>query len=221
MYRRLSFVETSTGADIALVDLEVVKDELDIADSAIDARLTRWIVDGSSSMEKYVGRFLRARDLLETFQASSHIHRRTYRGHGRYSEATPLNLSVYPIVTINTITVDDIVLTSDQYEVSADYGQVWFLQGTTRADWYGETIAVAYTGGWPTVDDVPPEVRAACATYVSYRRSARGRDPALRQVSIPGVMERTYYSAPATTGAGNSLPSEVAAAIEYLRDVRM
>jgi hypothetical protein len=220
MYRRTSLIETSTGADTALADLDVVKDELGITDSSIDPRLTRWIIEASGSIESYVGRFLRARTVIESFEATNDPgHCRHWSGRG----TRPLGLSIYPIVSVDLVIRDGITLAPDDYRISPDVGQLLMLSGDTPCSWYGQRIEVTYTGGWVDLTDVPANVAAACTTLVSYRRSSRARDPALRQISVPGVMDRIYYSAPVASGAGASsgLPSEVAASVDYLRDIRM
>jgi hypothetical protein len=52
---------------------------------------------------------------------------------------------------------------------------------------------VVYVGGYVLLGELPFEIEAACIKRVSLLWHEGGRDPSVRQISIPGVIERTYW----------------------------
>jgi hypothetical protein len=223
-YARLLSV-TVPASDRTLVSLATVKDELVITDSRLDSRLTRWIGEISAMIEHVVGRTLRAETVSETLRSTACIGathgEHDYPRMNRYDDtaATGLRLTRYPIQTITSVTEDDIVLTAGvDYETDAQAGLLYRLSGTVRIPWYGQVLVVVYTGGYPALTDVPADLQGACLVLLQTRKSSQMRDPALRQINIPGVLEQQFQ---VTVGPTGGLPLEVDAVLQRYRDVRL
>jgi hypothetical protein len=215
---------TTPAADPSLTDLATVKDELAISGTDSDTRLTRWIKEESAAISLYVGRQLRAEDVVETFRSdypyyADHFYS-SYYHHHPLTQRTPagLRLRRFPVVSIASVIADGTVLVANvDYELEADRGLLYRLTDSgSRIPWFGLAIAVTYTGGWAQVTDVPGNVQSAVQNAVAYRLSGRSLDPNVRSISIPGVMDKQYFVPPATA---TRLPPAVCAAVDYLRDV--
>jgi hypothetical protein len=223
-YSRLLSVLTP-AADRSLVALAVVKDELGITDAATDTRLTRWIREASATIEGEIGRPLRAEIVQETFRAHHRNHHNDWPcADWSYRLNPPTGASLllvrYPIVAIDSIVEDGSTLDADtDYEIDDRAGILYRLSGTVRIPWYGQTIVVRYTGGWDTLDAVEPDMQTACLYLLRHRLVNTQRDPLLRTVSIPGVIEQQYWLGAPGDRAG--LPDDVERLISRYRDARL
>lgn len=208
------------ASDYNLVSLAAAKDELDVTDSSIDTRLTRWLREAKDAIEAVIGRVLRAEAVSETFRWSGfrhQFHAHCGRGHGMGEIVPGLLVKRYPIQVVTEIIEDTIVLVAGtDYEVDAGAGIIYRLSDTSRIPWTGQLVVVDYTGGYLTADDVPGDIQTACLTLLKHRRASQTRDPTLKALSIPGVIDRQYWVGGSGDYAG--LPPEVLGLIERYRD---
>lgn len=132
-----------------------------------------------------------------------------------------LNLSVWPVSEITSVTVDGTVIDTSQYRLDSELRRLRFYTPTGGAfGWpYGwssvQSIAIEYTGGYllPGQMDrnLPPSLEGACIDLVSSYWHSRGRDPTLRGETNVGVYEFTYWTG--AIGEAGDLPPQVEAKI--------
>ncbi len=208
-----------------LTTLATVKDEFGIKDTKSDARLRRWIRDASGAIETYTRRVWAMETVTETFyhrQGSNSFYRAWVypNRHGSSIELPhALCLARYPVTNVVSITEDGTALATTDYLWDEPQGIVYRLTTDgTPISWYGSTTVITYTAGYDLLDGLPPEVEQACLTLLKHRRSSRGRDPLLRQISVPGVQEETYWVG--GIGDNAAVPPEVAGLLAQHIDMR-
>jgi hypothetical protein len=224
-YTRILSVVTP-ASDTLLVSLDTTKDELNILDTSIDTRITRWITEESAELVAAIGRPLRAEAVIETLRANSYRidapGEHFYPSYGNFDRGTRVNglsLRRYPIQSVTSIVEDGTALDpAADYEIDAEFGIVYRLTAGVRIAWYGQTEVITYTGGYPSVAAVPSDIAKAVLTMVKHRRAGQTRDPMLRQVSIPGVIDQQFIT---PNGKDSGLPQEVCAVIDKYRDVHI
>lgn len=198
----------------ALTTLAAVKDEIDTTGGDSDARLLRWIAEESERIETYLGRLLAQEVVQETFRLHDRANRLTVA-------PDCVRLGRRPVTAIASIEVDGASLTTDDCELDAGPGllyrlhQVW---GENRCRWFGFKVVVTYTAGYPSIAALPRPIEAACLGLIRHRWAARGRDPMLRSLAIPGVATEQYWVG--ATGEDGDMPPEIAAMLDPFRDVR-
>lgn len=214
---------TTPAPDYALVPLATVKDELDVTDSSVDLRLARWTLEASAAVRKEIGgRVLLQESVTETYRAENWHHHSVWHPiwHSgavyQSGDVVPgLRVRRFPIASVASITEDGILLDpAADYEIDPDRGLIYRLSGSFRVAWWGLQIVVAYTGGYLQAD-IPGEVQTACLLLLRHRRSAQGRDPMLRQQTVPGVIEQQFWVG---SGSASSVPPEVSGLLENYRD---
>ena len=194
----------------ALTTLDAVRDEIDATAGDTDARLSRWIAEETERIETYLGRVLAEEGLQETFRLHDHINRLTIM-------PDCVRLARRPVTAIASISVDGVTLSADQYEVDSGAGLLYRLHCDRRARWCGWTLVVDYTAGYASIGAMPRPVEAACLGLIRHRWSARGRDPMLRSLAIPGVATEQYWVG--ATGEDGDMPPEIAAMLDPFRNV--
>ena len=193
-----------------LTTLDAVRDEIDATAGDTDTRLSRWIAQESDRIETYLGRVLAEEGLRETFRLHDHSHRLT-------TMPVCLRLARRPVTAIASIETDGVALPAGQYEADAGAGLLYRLHCDRRVRWCGRTVVVTYTGGYASIGAMPRPVEAACLGLIRHRWSARGRDPMLRSLAIPGVATEQYWVG--TTGDDGDMPPEIAALLDPFRNV--
>ena len=193
---------TVPPTSIDLCTLDICKDELDITDTDSDYLLTRWISESSARIAAYCNRPLALQTLVETFNLSSYMA----------TMSPALALKSYPIQSI-AITENGDVLDPASYQFD-DYGLVRRQIYGNRWNWFGCCIEVTYSGGYSLPDGVPLDLRSACLSLMKYRLASRSRDPSLRAVTIPGVIEKQFWVGDTSSG----LPPEVAECCDPYRE---
>lgn len=222
------FAVVTPATDYALVDIAAVKDEFDITDASTDTRLARWILEAGAAIQGPLGiaRVLRADTLSsQTFRGMAYQPdapgEHFYPSNGGPLQAPShvpgLRLRRYPIVSVSSIVEDGTTLDpAADYEIDGEAGLIYRLSGTSRVQWYAQLVVVLYVGGYVNLTDVPADIRTACLLMLNHRRSSQARDPMLKQISIPGVIERQFWVG--STGDNAALPPEVNALISGYRD---
>jgi gp6-like head-tail connector protein len=203
----LEIIEASATVD--LTTLETAKDELNITDTSMDTKLTRWIHEASSAIASRINRVLGRETVKETFVCPSG------------SDGLPL--SRYPVAFIDSVTEGDTsVLSSSDYRLAFQTGVLYRNYGFgtgygSDGRWYGK-IVVQYQAGYQLLDELPYDLERACLILLSYRKSASGRDPMLRSEAVPGVYEASYWIG-SIPGSDASMPPEVLDLLTPYRDL--
>jgi hypothetical protein len=184
-----------------LTDLATMKVELDISVGKYDSLLRRYISSASAAAAQYCNRVFVAETVKDEFWFDRDPMPRAVRGN-----VAPLQLSRFPVIELdagNVVENGTVLVDGTDFRSDLKLGQL------TRLDldawprrWLALAISVQYTAGFAVI---PAEVADAAARMVKARWFARGRDPMLRQESIPGVRDVSYWIA---TGedAGNMSP---------------
>lgn len=196
---RLQIVSTTVTAASSydLTTLAVVKDELSISDGSKDASLSRYITSASAAAAQYCNRIFQVETVKDEFWPGRD-------GSPVINGIDAVQLSRHPVVTVATV-IENAVTMVDGTDFRVDYasGQIIRLNSDlypTR--WCAWPISVQYNGGFSTI---PSDVADAVIRMVTKRYQAKGRDPTLRQQSVPGVLEQSFWI---STGSdsGNMTP---------------
>jgi uncharacterized phiE125 gp8 family phage protein len=189
---------TTAATSYDLTTLTNVKAELNVTVGTSDTVLSRYISGASHAAMEYTNRVFQVETLSEQFLQNR-------RDRFVLSNISPLQLSRWPLITVTSVTEDGTVLVvGTDYLVDPVFGQLTRLDtsGFPRT-WPSVGITVAYTAGYSTI---PFDVEDAVIRMVTTRYSAKGRDPNLKQSSIPGVLEQSWWIATGTE-SGNMAPA--------------
>src|SRR6185312_6560578 len=199
----------SPASSRSLTTLAAVRDEIDVGADDTDGRLTRWITEESARIEARLGRVLVSEDVRQIFRLD---HR------DRWDANPPdhLRLTRRPVTAIANVVVDGGALETDRFEADAEAGLLFRLRGSRRESWCGRVFEVTYTGGYPSISTMPRPIEAACLGLIRHRWAARGRDPMLRSLAIPGVATEQYWVG--SIGEEGDMPPEITALLEPYRN---
>lgn len=197
---------TSAALSVDLVELDVVKDELTITDTAQDDYLTRTISQVSRAIASYCNRVLVSETVRDVIYAPL----------GR----DELKLSRFPVTSVSSATFADgaggqtTITEGTDFVVDKDRG--WLIRiGSTGypISWYTSPTTVTYVAG---LDPIPDDLVQAATRVVVARVQGKGRDPTLRSRSQPGIGDETYWvgSIPGMTGP---FPDDVLAILDSYR----
>lgn len=181
-----------------LVTLAAFKAE--VPDSGLsDAMLTTLLTRASAEAEKYVGRIFALETVAEVMRPARSL--------------PVLVLARAPVTTVAAVTVGDTALDPSDFELIQSPGFLYRLQGDPRVAWPPAKLTIEYSAGF---DPIPADVQDAIVRLVRGRLFAKDRDPAVRQESIPGVRDVSYWIA---TGdeAGNMPPDVTDILDNYIR----
>lgn len=181
-----------------LTDLADVKDELGITTGGSDTVLGRYISSASLAAMQYCNRTFAVETLSEQFFAD-HPNRMVRGG------VKILQLTRWPLVAKSTVVTEDsiVLVEGTDYLVDNANGQLTRLDASGLAVyWHPLPLTVAYSAGYASI---PLDVADAIIRMVTRRFSAKGRDPNLKQQSIPGVLEQSWWIATGTE-TGNMSP---------------
>lgn len=171
-----------------LTTLEDVKAELGTPDSE-DEQIELQITRISTGFGEYCDRLFSLEDVTEIF---------VFDYCERLAPRQPLLLRQYPIVAIESVTVDGVELLSDSYEYDVASGRLWLVSGF----WSGR-VEVNYSGGYDLPDDAPSTLQGAVIEAIRNRRSFSSADPTIRSTTH-GDTSVTYNSEPAQGSGGFS-----------------
>jgi len=200
MRNTLSVLVLADSYDLTRAD--TVKAELGISGSSEDANIAAWIGQASSAIAAYCNRTLAMETVSETFRFELCEPR-----------ADCLLLSRYPVQNIVSITEDGTALTSDDFEVDPDTGELFRLSSDYPRDWCGRTIVVQYVGGYELLPDLPQAIERACINLVKTYRAAAARDPLVRSETVDGVLSQTFWVG-TVPGSSGGIPPDVTAMLD-------
>lgn len=190
------------AANRDLTSLAAVKSELGIVDGNEDLNLARWITAASAVIENHCRRVFAEQTYEETFYSAAYV--------------PELTLAQYPVSEVTSIVENGVTLGESDAEANPDSGILTRIVGDRPAYWACGKIVVTYIAGF-AVDDLPAAIGQAAIRLVAMFRSGANRDPLVKGVSIPGVMETSYW----VGGLGDAgLPPDVLALLAPYRSHR-
>ncbi len=175
-----------------------------------DAQLERWIDQASAQASTFCRRVFGRATYRERFDLANRCRDDLNLG---------LLLDAGPIVSIQAVAVDGLLLSPATYEV--DDRLLYRLQDGDRRAFHGRTVAVEYVAGWALPGDqdyatpqdgaepLPADIERAVIQLVGASASVAGRDPMVKSEDVEGVGSFSYY----VQGASAALPHPEAEAI--------
>lgn len=104
--------------------------------------------------------------------------------------AHTLYLSRRPVTTVASVIESGVTLDPSMYEIHAAAGAIVRLNNDIPCQWARGKIVVAYIAGW---DDIPDGLKRAAEQLMQIYWSQQANDPLVKQISIPGVIERQFW----------------------------
>lgn len=183
-----------------LTTLGIIKDELDIKDNSKNATLQRYLSGASAAAAQYRNGKFHAEELQDEFWPDREPHNYQLPG-----GADVLQLSRWPVASpIMSVTENGIVLVENT-DFRVDYGigrLIRLDQNLYPVRWSAWPIVAQFVGGF---DPIPDDVQDAIVRMVTRRYASKGRDPNLRQQTVPGILEQSWWIATGTD-SGNMSP---------------
>lgn len=220
----------ATPADTkALTTLATVKTDLKISGNEEDDYLTEKINQASAAVCAYL-RVPQASDgtmtlasegLVQTFRFESRSSSPVYTGVGATNPRQHLILARRPVTAIASVVDGSTTLDPSEYEADGASGLLSRLRNDRISSWQGCTkVVVSFTAGFllqAEGDDrtLPYDIEKAVIDLVKLARSARLRDPALKEIEIVDVVRKVYWVG--GIPGGSTLPPEIAATLDQWR----
>jgi hypothetical protein len=175
--------------DLTLLTSAELRTAVGVTDGSKDvdlARLGRRVADAITQACKVATdgatpATLRKESLTDTFRLNRWWGRSEHQG-----DRTVLYLSRRPIVAITSVVEAGTTLVAADYEVRAGSGGLMRLFNGNPMEWARGLVVVSYDAGW---DTVPEGLKRAAEKLMRLYWFKDGRDPNVRQINIPGVME--------------------------------
>lgn len=189
-----------------LITTAIFVDDWAIADPSAERFIARAITRCSRTAERFCNRSFG----FETVQDEISLPHDGWP-HVVARETQALQLSRWPVVAVESVTVDGVSLAQGvDFSVVADIGQMVRLDAAGRPrDWLGIKTTVVYSCGYwlPSFDGSPPDgvdtlpdqIVDAVGRMVYTRYAERQRDPLVKSEYVDGV-SRVEYLAPSVDG---------------------
>lgn len=205
---RSKLVVNEAAESMNLTVLETVKAELNITTDDHDEVLEGLICQASGIVADYCDRVFAQETVTESFWPE----RRSW-----YEYWDSLVLSRTPISEIISVTHDNFVLTTEDYEVDTKAGILYRMTTPfTVFDWHVHSaVEVQYTGGYLLLDDLPYGIEKATILLVKDYHFQRNRDPRIKTESTPSIYSVDYWVG--STGPAGELPPDVVALLTPYR----
>lgn len=199
---------TSAATSYDLTTLAAVKDELSISDTSKDATLSRYITAASLAIAQFCNRVFVKETVKDEFWPDREVY--SYQLPGTVQS---LQLSRWPVGTVTSVTENgEALVDGTGYRVDKENGSLIRLDGVGYPQsWLAWPTVAIYEGGYA---EVPADVSDAAVRLVKARYLAKGRDPFLKQESIPGVRDVSYWVATGSD-AGNMPPDVTDILVNY------
>lgn len=207
-----SILTVTTASDTYdLSVLATLRTEFGITDNTENAKLAVWLTQASHIAASYCKRVFAQETLTETFRPDQN------RGLSS-SRRESLILARRPITSVTSVTIDDVALTSVEYEYDADAGILYRLDTSGyRSCWYCcKSIIVVYVAGYELLATLPYDVERAVIMMVRDMRADQTRDPNLIEQEIPGVIRNRWWADGQSTVL---LPPEISGLLDPYRNV--
>lgn len=202
----VSNIEVLIEADSQdLCTLDQVKDFLNITTDTDDARLTDLIAFASGVISSICDRSFGAAQVEETVTVTGP------------SDGGGLVLSRYPVITIDSISRDGLLLGPSDYEIMDIFG------GVLHGNFIGKNV-ITYTAGYDLPEDAPEPLSLACIDLIRSTYYLGSRDPSMQSITDNATGSIRFFPPPgmsrtgASTGkAGPLSPTAVALITPYRR----
>lgn len=203
---------TVPAASFNLTTLPMVKTELGITDSGPNWWLDRKIERISAAISTYCDRIFAKQTYSEALRFG-------------YSGADYLSLSEKPIVSITSINESGTDLTGSDYEIDNRTGVVYRLRSDIRACWSGSNSStIVYVAGYElpgsTSRNLPFDIEEAALILMKGAYQAKGKDPALKSIDIPGVISEQFWIASPGDESG-AFPPDVCSLLDPYRRIAL
>lgn len=136
--------------------------------------------------------------LTETFRLNRWWNRRDHA-----TAQSELILARRPIVSVTSVVEAGVTLDPSSYEIRPAEGVLLRLFNDSPSHWAKDKIVITYVAGWATV---PEGLKRAAHKLFALYLSENSKDPLVRSVNVPGVIEKTYWIGSATDP---SIPQDV------------
>lgn len=199
---------TAPADTIDLTVLATVKTALDITGDDNDAKLQGWITQASAIAASYCKRVFGQETLSELYRPQRQ----------RAITSDTLILSRRPVTSITSVTIDDTVLDTSEYEVNYESGLLSRLDSTGYpVRWYAaKSIVVVYVAGYELLATLPNDIEAAVIAMVRDFNSDSLRDPNLIEKETFGVSRYRWW---APDQIKTTLPIEISGLLDPYVDV--
>lgn len=171
MHHFVTILDEPTGGFVYdLTTVEAVNAELSLESStANDATVAAQIEGNSKIIADMCGRVFAQQTVRET-----------YRLQWSDSQFDGLNLSRFPLVQFDSITIGGSEADASTYEIDNEAGQILRTCGRWPRN---SLIVMEYTGGYNLPDEAPAGLARACIEAIREQRSSQGRDLSVRDIS--------------------------------------
>lgn len=222
-------VVSTAAATTALTTRDAFKAAANLTSTTDDDFIDTLIVSISDQVNTILGvatatdgtRTIGRETLVETIRSDQ------YRRYGArcclHHGHVALILSRYPIVSVTSITEDDVAVDAADYEIDGASGMIKRLDSDALRSWYAAKIVVTYVAGWLLPNDtgrnLPYDLEDAVISMIKASRFGRDRDPAIKSESM---LQRTYeYELFAGTTAGGPVPADAMATLNRYRNIHL
>ena len=204
----------AAAANRKLTTLAAVKTELGIADSAQDEALSAMIDQMSAAVESFCNRVFAIDAVTESVRLPQGSFDRPEAG------VSFLRLSRWPLIGVTSVTEDGTALALTDFEADFSAGTLLRLDGAgRRRRWNAECVVVVYSGGYKLPADegrtLPFDIELATIEMVRLRYMTKSRDPSLKSINIPGVLQEDYWVG--NLSENGAIPPMVAGLLEPTR----
>lgn len=206
------------------VTLSTLKSELGVTSPNTDTNLTRWILQASAQIESYCTRKLVQEKVSEQFRLGrQHYWPIPFAAAYDSSYTVPvsagrLRLARYPVVSIDSVTVDGTALDITEFEVDPDSGLLSRLRNDHPSQWSCSKVVVIYTGGYtvpPAANPtIPADLQDAVINLAKNKRTRATRDPNLKSRNVVGVLEEDFWVGSISGNGDGAFPPDIAATID-------
>lgn len=221
------FTVTTAATVTALTTLAAVKTELDITGTDENDWLLAQIAVATDQICSYLNvpvagdgtKTLGRETIVETIRFP---HNTVWGPQRNFVERKDIILSRHPVLSVSSVVEDGTALTTDEYELDGAQGTLSRLTTDDfKRTWFANKVVVTYVAGWllpgETGRTLPYDIEDACIQLVKAERFARKRDPMLKGEETAGIGRNDYWVG--ATPGGNSIPSDIAAALDPYRNI--
>lgn len=210
----MSILVVTTAATVTrFAQLSTLKAELGITTGDMDESLALQLDQASNAVEAYLGRTLGTETVTETF-----------RGWKDLPGGEELMLGRYPLQSVTSVTVDGVALDAAYYLIDQGKGALYRIDADDAlTPWDAASkIAVVYTAGYALPGEasrtLPAAIERACLDVAKAGYFSTQRDPALKEMEVPGVLRESYWVG-ATGSEVAGIPGSVASGLEPFRRI--
>ncbi|MEY9248285.1 hypothetical protein [Bradyrhizobium elkanii] len=167
---------------------------------------------------------LASEELVQTFRFEDHGIRR-FSGVGAANPRRHLILARRPVTAVASVVVGDTALQEADFEIDGAAGLLSRLRNDRVSSWHGcHKVVVSFTAGYRLQDagndrTLPYDIEKAVIDLVKGARSARKRDPLLKEIEVVDVDRKVFWVG--GTPGSSTLPPEIAATLDQWRYVAL